>query len=302
MFATPSRRYMPVLAIGALLGAPIRAIAALLGAPVLAIAALLCAPAVAIAQPATAAAQPAPAAAPPAQTSPVRDRVVLAIGAHAGDMELTTGAVLVKAKAQGARVVLLHLTLGEGGNPRLSPADYGAQKRREAEAVAAALGAEVLFGPYRDGEIPDTDEARRYVADVIRQVKPTLVLTHWRESLHKDHIATHRLVTDAVLLATLAGVVTTHPPHRGVSVWFAENWEDAPRFSPYIYVDVSDAFDTWRKAVAQYEFVGGTISSFPYLQYYTGLAAMRGALARKAHAVAFDIDSYGKRRVIGEIP
>ncbi len=291
MFATPSRRYMPVLAIGALLGTPALAIGALLGAS-----------AVATAQPAAAAVQPAPAVAPPAQATPVRERVVLAIGAHAGDMELTTGAVLVRAKAQGARVVLLHLTLGEGGNPRLSPADYAAQKRREAEAVAAALGAEVLFGPYRDGEIPDTDEARRYVADVIRQVKPTLVLTHWRESLHKDHTATHRIVSDAVLLASLAGVVTSHPPHRGVSVWFAENWEDAPGFTPYLYVDTSGALDQWREAVSKYEFVGGTISSFPYLQYYTGLATMRGALARKAHAVAFDIDSYGKRRVITEVP
>src|SRR5690349_6090516 len=65
----------------------------------------------------------------PAQPPP---RTVLAVGAHAGDMELTAGAVLAKARREGARVVLLHLTLGEGGNPRLSPEAYGAQKRREA--------------------------------------------------------------------------------------------------------------------------------------------------------------------------
>src|SRR5688572_18774851 len=95
-------------------------------------------------------------------------RTILAIGAHAGDAELTTGLLLAQQRRLGDRTVILHLTLGEGGNPKLTPAVYGEQKRREALAVGAALGAEVLFAPYRDGELPDDDAARRYVADVIR--------------------------------------------------------------------------------------------------------------------------------------
>jgi hypothetical protein len=100
-------------------------------------------------------------------------RTILAIGAHAGDAELTSGLLLAHQRRLGDRTVILHLTLGEGGNPKLSPDAYGQQKRREAQAVAAALGAEVLFAPYKDGELPDDDATRRYVADVIRQVKPT---------------------------------------------------------------------------------------------------------------------------------
>jgi LmbE family N-acetylglucosaminyl deacetylase len=204
---------------------------------------------------------------------------------------------------RGDRVVILHLTLGEGGNPRLSPEAYGAQKRREATTVAAALGAEVIFGPYRDGEIPNDDAARRYVADVIRRVRPTHVLTHWRESLHKDHAAAHAVVRDAVLLASLAGVVTQHPPHRGVrAVWFAENWEDAEGFRPYVYVDVTGAMERWREAVARYEFVRGGVSTFRYLDYYTALATVRGAEARKTHAIAFDVEAYAKRRVVDSLP
>ena len=107
-------------------------------------------------------------------------RTILAVGAHAGDMELTAGAVLLKQRQLGDRVVILHLSLGERGNPRLAAAAYGAQKRKEAEAAARVLGGDVLFAPYRDGEVPNNDEARRYVADVIRQVKPTLVITHWQ--------------------------------------------------------------------------------------------------------------------------
>lgn len=248
------------------------------------------APAAAQARDTTAAPAPRPA------------RTILAIGAHAGDMELTTGALLLKARQQGARVVLLHLTLGEGGNRRMSPEAYGAQKRREATEVAAALGAEVMFGPWRDGELPDTEEARVWVADAIRQVKPTLVVTHWRESIHKDHAAAHAIAKDAVLLATLEGVKTDHPPHRGTALWFAENWEDAEEFRPYLYVDVTGLVPAWREAVSRYEFVGGDISSFRYLDYYTALATLRGAEARRGEAVAFEIEPMGKRRVLDGVP
>lgn len=218
-------------------------------------------------------------------------------------MELTAGAVLLKHHQAGERVVLLHLTLGEGGNAKLSPELYGAQKHREALGAAAALGAEVLFGPYRDGQLPNTEETRRFVADVIRQVQPTTIITHWHDSLHRDHSTTSVVVQDAVLLAALEGVTTGRPPYRGVrAVWYAENWEDAEGFRPYIYVDVSGLIPKWREAVASYEFVRGGISSFPYLDYYTALTTVRGAEARKGQAEAFEIDPIGKKRVVDGAP
>jgi LmbE family N-acetylglucosaminyl deacetylase len=242
-------------------------------------------------------AQPAPTPNAPART-------ILAIGAHAGDVELTTGLLLARQRRLGDRTVILHLTLGEGGNPKLTPEAYGEQKRREALAVGAALGAEVLFGPYNDGQLPDDDAARRYVADVIRQVRPTHVLTHWGESIHKDHSATHRVVVDAVLLASLPGVVTEHPAWRGVrAVWYAENWEDPDGFRSYVYVGVAPEDSVrWREAVSKYEFVGGKISSFAYLDYYSALMTIRGAESRRGRAVSFDIDQIGKKRIVDSLP
>jgi LmbE family N-acetylglucosaminyl deacetylase len=218
------------------------------------------------------------ASALPAPPAAAAERTLLAVGAHAGDAEITTGAILARHRRLGDRVVILHLTLGEGGNPRLSPQAYGEQKRREALAAAAALGAEVLFAPWKDGELPSGDEASRYVADVIRQVRPTHVLGHWSRSLHRDHEAASRIVPGAVLLASLEGFVSAHPRHRGVRlVAYAENWEDKDGFQPYLYVDVSEDLARWKAAVTCYEFVRGGISSFPYLEYYESLARVRGA-------------------------
>lgn len=230
-------------------------------------------------------------------------RTILAIGAHAGDAELTAGPLLIHQRLLGDRIVILHMTLGEGGNPKLAPAIYSAQKRREALAADSVIGAETIFGPYSDGQLPNDSAARMYVADVIRQVKPTHIITHWKNSIHKDHSTTSAIVQDAILLASLDGVVTGRPAHRGIrGVWYADNWEDAEGFQPYIYVDVSDSMGRWREAVTKYEFVRGGISSFRYLDYYDALSITRGAIAGKQRAVAFDMDSFGKRRVLDAIP
>lgn len=237
-----------------------------------------------------------------AQTPP-SPRTILAIGAHAGDAEVTSGALLIRQHKKGDRVVILHMTLGEGGNPKMSPSAYGIQKRREALAADSVIGAESIFAPYKDGEIPNDEAARQYVADVIRQVKPTYVITHWKKSIHKDHSNTSAIVQDAVLLASLDGVVTSHPAYRGIrGIWYADNWEDSEDFQPYIYVDVSDDMAQWRNAVSKYEFIRGGISNFRYLEYYDALSTVRGAVAGKIRALAFDIDSFGKRRVLDSLP
>ncbi len=229
-------------------------------------------------------------------------RTILAIGAHAGDMELSAGAVLAHQAKLGDRVVILHLTLGEGGNPKMSPKEYGAQKRTEALAAAKALGAEVIFGPYADGMLPNDPAARKYVAGVIRQVQPAYIITHWKNSIHKDHAGTHAIVVDAVLLAELEAVETGHAPYRGVrGVYYAENWEDPDGFQPYLFVDVTGEFEQWQQAVRAYQLVRGGVSTFPYFDYYSSLARVRGALAGRRYAVALDVDQPAKKVVVDSL-
>ncbi len=218
-------------------------------------------------------------------------------------MEVSAGATLIRHKKMGDRVVLLHLTLGEAGNPRLSPEEYAKQKRQEAEAAAKVIGAEVLFGPYQDGHIPDNDEARSYVADVIRDVRPATIMTHWRNSIHRDHVVAYRIVSDAILLAALANADTAKPAFRGVrSVYYPENWEDNEDFHPYFYVNVASEMDQWKECVTKYEFVRGGISPFPYLDYYTALARVRGADAGRPAAEAFEVNPMARKRVVEALP
>jgi LmbE family N-acetylglucosaminyl deacetylase len=129
------------------------------------------------------------------------------------------------------------------------------------------------------------------------------VITHWRTSIHKDHARTHEIVSDALLLASLEGTRSEQPPHRGVrGVYYAENWEDPEGFEPYLYVDISEEIEAWKKCVTQYQFIRGGISDFPYLDYYTALARVRGAESRRRQAVAFDVAPLSKRQVVDALP
>jgi hypothetical protein len=67
-------------------------------------------------------------------------------------------------------------------------------------------------------------------------------------------------------------------------------------------VDVTEDFERWKEWVVNYQFIKGGISSFPYLDYYSSLARVRGALAGKQYAVAFDVDAFGKKRILETLP
>lgn len=232
---------------------------------------------------------------------------VLAIGAHAADMEFTCGAALAVAVQEGGRASLLHLTLGEAGHPRLSRAAYSVQKKQEATEAARRLGADMRYFEYPDGLLPYNDEVAMRICDVIRQQKPDMIITHWGGSGHKDHQNTHYLVNDAVFYAALPSIERpSGPAHSVGQMFYAENWEDAMQYLPDTYLNVTAVVDTWRHAASAYELFRGGISSFRYADYYQALTITRGALSGFDHAIALrtsggrtqrltSLDGQGKR-------
>lgn len=213
---------------------------------------------------------------------------ILAIGGHVGDMELTAGGVLANHALKGDRIVTLALTAGERGVPAgRDVSEYRAQKVREAEQFAELLNGEAIVFDIPDGELEDSDEMRYRVCDVIRQVKPNVIITHFKNSMHKDHMTTHRIVNDARFFASLAAMQRELPSHFASKLYYAENWEDAVDYKPYVYVDFSEeAYALWIKAVSLHWFVTGS-TSFPYLEYYKHLVRVRGIEARKQYAETF---------------
>jgi len=228
------------------------------------------------------------------------DKCIMVVGAHAADAEIMGGAAVLTHVAAGWRAVLVHATLGEKGNPKLVAEEYAQVKAQEAQAAARILGAECVILPYKDGELPVNEEAQWHIADAIRAYRPTVILTHWKGSLHRDHRNTHTNVMESLFFAGLKAFQRAHPAHYPSRVYYAENWEDEEGFVPEIYLDVTDVFDRYIEAIHAYGLFRGEIVPFRYEQWYRGASEMRGAEGGFKRAVALMQPEtyYGRRRPV----
>ncbi len=138
----------------------------------------------------------------------------LAIGAHPDDVEFGAGGLLAKWAAAGC--VVHHLICTDGSKGTWDPAAdlvslaavREVEQRDASRRLAGASAGEVRFLRYTDGELPSDLAARARVAEVIRELRPAVVLGHdpWkRYRLHPDH-------RHAGLLAC-EGIVAARDPH-----------------------------------------------------------------------------------------
>ncbi len=230
-------------------------------------------------------------------------KTFLAISGHIGDGELTAGPLLAQMALEGHRVHILDLTPGERGHPRLTPAEYKIQKIHEAEFFADAIGATVtVFDDQSDGFLGTDEAVALRVAALIREIKPDVIVTHWKKSIHSDHENASTIATRARFLAGLPFEMEDGLPRHGVSqLLYAENWEDMEGFTPSVYVPISqEAFDRWHTGISEHAFARGETYGFRYIDYYTALMTMRGALAGGAgfpRAVALATDAGGHKVV-----
>ena len=201
-------------------------------------------------------------------------RTLAVVGAHVGDCEVMAGGIAAKAVAEGYSVYFIHMTYGEKGHPKLSPEEYLRQKKLEAEIFAKRLGINVGFMGLRDGEVENNVDVRIRLAELIRSIRPSLIITHWKGSIHRDHIATYQIVMDSVFYAANRWFKVRGEP-CWARVFFAENWEDHDGYQPEIYVDISDVYDKWISALRECAFARGE-TGFNYIDYYSSLARLRG--------------------------
>lgn len=219
-------------------------------------------------------------------------KTILAIGGHIGDAELTAGGVMAANAVGGGKNYTLALTAGERGNPpHLSVSEYRKQKINEAKAFAKMVNGESFVLEYADGELPNNEEVRYQVANIIRKVKPDVILTHWHSTMHKDHNNTHLIVPDAQFLASVVECDKIEGARHYAPVYFCENWEDDMDFKPSFYVDFTKGYDLWCEALKTQWFVMNS-KDFKYYDYYTSLARCRGALNRTMYAEAFAMHEY----------
>ena len=222
-------------------------------------------------------------------------QTIMAVGAHIGDAQLTCGMLLAKHALAGNRIITVDLTAGERGTPKgLTPEEFRPQNIAGAGAFASLLGGESIVLDIADGELEDNREIELRLARIMREKQVNTVLYHWRNSMHKDHIQASKITENAIFFASLPTFSMDLPPAPITRSLYAENWEDAEGFVPYVYFDVTEAFPLWKEAVHKLWLTEHS-RDFKYLQYYEALSRMRGALIKAEHATAFSVPEYSMR-------
>lgn len=185
---------------------------------------------------------------------------IVFVHAHPDDETIATGATMAHYAAAGVTVTLVTCTLGEEGEvevPELAGlasdrADQlGGYRLTELAAACAALGVSDHrflggLGRYRDSGMmgtpandhprsfwrADLAEAAGYLVEVLREVRPRVLVTYDPDGLygHPDHIQAHRVVTRAAELAGADGpakIYWTAVP-RSVLAEGIGRYEDSP--------------------------------------------------------------------------
>jgi len=116
---------------------------------------------------------------------------ILAIGAHPDDIEIGCGGTLIKYAQAGHDVYLLVMSSGEiGGNPET--------RKKEQEDSAKAMGAKkVYWANFKDTYITDDRALINAIEDVVKDIKPDIVLVNYLYDVHQDHRATAKACLSA---------------------------------------------------------------------------------------------------------
>lgn len=148
---------------------------------------------------------------------------VLAIGAHPDDIELGCGATLAAHRARGDEVALLVMTTGEQG-PQAS-----ASRVDEQLQAADRLGAQLFWGPFDDGAVPEGRPTIDLIQVVMKEMDAEMVYTHALNDTHQDHRATATASSSAC---------------RRLSTILRYESPTTTTFVPSLFVDVEAHLDT----------------------------------------------------------
>lgn len=170
---------------------------------------------------------------------------ILVFGAHADDVELSCGGMIVRAVKSGRSVGIVDLTHGEMGT-RGTPQTRLKESAKAQKVLRAAFRERLDLG---DGGLRTGRDEEVQVVEAIRRHRPSLVISPYPDDRHPDHARAGRLVTDAAFYAGLKKLKSGHAAHRPHAVvYYLLNYPTTPSF----VVDVSSAWARKMKAIAAY--------------------------------------------------
>jgi N-acetylglucosamine malate deacetylase 1 len=184
---------------------------------------------------------------------------ILSIHAHPDDAEIFAGGTLALLAARGHKITIVTMTPGDKGSDELGNEEIAEVRRGEARVAAALIGAEYKCAEFRDLAIFNDDHSRKRIVELLRHVRPDLILTSSPVDYLCDHEATSMLVRDGCFAASAPNYHTVGdnpaPPLRAIPhLYFMDPAEMVDRDGNALHadfgVDISSTFETKRNMLA----------------------------------------------------
>lgn len=215
------------------------------------------------------------------------DKRAIAIAAHPDDIEFTMAGTLLHLRNAGWEIHCLNVSTGSLGSNVLSPEETRTTRAAEARESARLMGAAWHPSMADDMEVVYTVELMRRVAAVVREVRPTVVLTHPLQDYMEDHMETGRLAVSATFARGIPNFLSTPPlpPVTGdATVYHAmpHTMRDplGRRVVPTAWVDITGVMAEKRAALSchnsQKEWLESTQGMGSYVQVMEDFAAELG--------------------------
>lgn len=197
-------------------------------------------------------------------TEEIQVERVLAIMAHPDDVDFGAAGTVAQWTNSGISVSYGIVTDGDAGgfDPSIPRDRIPEIRRREQQAAAAAIGVDdVHFLGYTDGDVTVSQDLRRDISRLIRQVRPQRMLIQSPDRVwdrlpasHPDHLASGEAAIRAVYPD--ARNPFAHPTllqDEGLQDWVVpEVWMMASP-TPTRFVDVTDTFADKMRAIFCHE-------------------------------------------------
>ena len=187
-------------------------------------------------------------------------KTALAIGAHPDDIEFYMAGTLLMLKKAGFEIHYLNVASGNCGSVQYNGTATRAIRNTEARAAAKILGAEFHPSLTDDLEIYYQPELLRALAGVIREVKPSILLTHPPQDYMEDHTNTCRLAVTAAFTRGMPNFKSA--PNRAVADYDVTIYHSMPhglcdqlrrRVTAGLYVNTESVHQTKHNALSEHK-------------------------------------------------